>query len=40
LAYYENNQIEEACKDIDEAQAIEPDIGARFKSQHCKVDPQ
>jgi tetratricopeptide (TPR) repeat protein len=40
LAYYENNQINEACKDIDEAQAIEPDIGARFKSQHCKVDPQ
>lgn len=40
LAYYENNQIEEACKDIDEAQTIEPEIGVSFKSQHCKVDPQ
>jgi tetratricopeptide (TPR) repeat protein len=40
LAFYENNQIEEACHDISQAQAIEPEIGLSFKSRHCKVDAQ
>jgi tetratricopeptide (TPR) repeat protein len=37
LTYFENQQLEKACVDIEKAQAIEPCIGAEFQSKYCKV---